>query len=173
MRPLVLLLTLLVLLTTAAVLAQDATPEATPGDLQAGDTRLDDMGIEQVYVPSGCFLMGTSEEQAAALEPPEWAARQLASEQPQYEVCLTGGYWIDQYEVTNAAFQAFVDDGGYENEAYWSQVGLSWLNRQDVAALPEQCVEDAAPDQPRVCITWFEAQAYANWRGGRLPTEAE
>jgi hypothetical protein len=31
------------------------------------------------------------------------------------------------------------------------------------------CV-DAEPDQPRVCITWYEAEAYAAWRGGALPT---
>ena len=29
------------------------------------------------------------------------------------------------------------------------------------------------PDGPRVCVTWYEAEAYAHWRGGRLPTEAE
>jgi formylglycine-generating enzyme required for sulfatase activity len=34
----------------------------------------------------------------------------LPSEQPQHEVLLTGGYWIDEYEVTNQAYQAFVSD---------------------------------------------------------------
>ncbi len=28
-------------------------------------------------------------------------------------------------------------------------------------------------DHPRVCVTWYEAEAYAAWRGGQLPTEAQ
>jgi iron(II)-dependent oxidoreductase len=29
------------------------------------------------------------------------------------------------------------------------------------------------PRQPRVKLTWYEAEAYANWRGGKRPTEAQ
>jgi formylglycine-generating enzyme required for sulfatase activity len=152
--------------------AQDVTPEAI-SERQPGDTRTDEHGIEQVWVPAGCFLMGTSAEQAAALEPPSWAARELGSEQPQHEVCLSQGYWIDKYEVTNAAFQAFVDDGGYEDETYWSEAGLKWLQSQRIDQLPIECPYETEPDHPRVCVTWYEAEAYARWRGGRLPMEAE
>ncbi len=38
--------------------------------------------------------------------------------------------------------------------------------------MPVEC-DDTEPNRPRTCITWFEAEAYAAWRGGRLPTEAE
>jgi formylglycine-generating enzyme required for sulfatase activity len=150
-----------------------------PGDEivpEAGDLRTDEWGIEQVWVPAGCFMMGTSEEeaeQALSLDAPGWAGNRISSEQPQHEVCITSGYWIDRYEVTNAAFQAFVDDGGYTNREFWSEDGLAWLDRQRIERLPIECVEEIIDDHPRVCITWFEAEAYANWRGGHLPTEAQ
>jgi formylglycine-generating enzyme required for sulfatase activity len=137
----------------------------------AGDTRTDAHGIEQVWVPAGSFQMGT--EDVSSLEPPPWAVRELASEQPAHTVRITQGYWIDKYEVTNAAFRAFVEDGGYRTREYWSEEGWEWLGRQEVDALPVQCVPEEVPDHPRVCVTWYEALAYAHWRGGRLPTEAE
>jgi iron(II)-dependent oxidoreductase len=115
--------------------------------------------------------MGTDD--TSSLEPPPWALRELESEQPQHEVRITRGYWIDKYEVTNAAFQAFVEDGGYLTKEYWSEEGWQWLSQQSIDELPQQCISEEPPDHPRVCVTWYEAQAYAHWRGGRLPTEAE
>jgi formylglycine-generating enzyme required for sulfatase activity len=129
-----------------------------------------------VYVPAGCFRMGTSDterEHAESLEGPEWAKNRLASEQAQHEVCISAGYWIDKTEVTNAAYQAFVDAGGYSTEAYWSEGGWRWLRLQQRNLLPLRCITNRADDAPRVCITWWEAEAYATWRGGALPTEAQ
>lgn len=149
------------------------TPEAAAH--QPGDMRTDSAGIEQVWVPAGCFLMGTTPDQIRALfaeSPPAWVRLALPNEQPQHEVCLTEGYWIDRYEVTHAAFQAFVDDGGYTKTEYWSERGQAWLSDQDTTQLPVECVE-VVDDQPRVCVTWYEAEAYAHWRGGSLPTEAQ
>jgi formylglycine-generating enzyme required for sulfatase activity len=102
--------------------------------------------------------------------PPAWARGELASEQPQHEVCLSQGYWIDQYEVTNADYQKFIAAGGYDQEQYWSPAAWRW--RKTMRKIPVEC-PDQQPDYPRVCITWYEADAYSRWRGGRLPTEAE
>ncbi len=85
---------------------------------------------------------------------------------------LTRGYWIDKYEVTNKAFQAFVEAGGYTTRSYWSEAGWAWLSRQSTGSLPRFCLGNI-PENPAACITWYEAEAYAAWRGGRLPTEAE
>jgi formylglycine-generating enzyme required for sulfatase activity len=140
-----------------------------------GKSRIDRAGIRQVWVPPGSFLMGTDDASLTALEqqgPPKWVAREFASEKPAHRVRLTRGYWIDTYEVTVAAFQEFVSQGGYEQKAHWSPAGWAWLAGQDRATLPSPCAGDA-PDFPRRCVTWYEAEAYATWRGGRLPTEAE
>jgi len=138
-------------------------------------SRRDAMGIEQVWVPAGSFLMGTDDATLQELKsqgPPAWVAKALDSESPQHRVRLTQGYWIDRHEVTNAAFRAFVDDAGYTTPVYWSEAGRAWLAKQKLDALPSACPGER-PDDPRRCVTWFEAEAYARWRGGRLPTEAE
>lgn len=134
-------------------------------------SRIDDHGIEQVWVPRGSFLRGTADIES--ITAPDWVRQILPSEQPQHRVTLSRGYWIDRFETSNAAYARFVEDGGYDNRAYWSTEGWQWLLATGgEKALPVECVEPV-PDFPRVCITWFEAEAYARWRGARLPSEAE
>jgi formylglycine-generating enzyme required for sulfatase activity len=145
-----------------------ATPSPTPLH-RPGDLRRDQDGIQQVWVPAGSFLMGTAS--ADGLTVPPWAKNELASEMPQHQVQLTHGFWLDRFEVTNGAFQAFVDAGGYTQRRYWSDAGWDWLTHQ-IAHPPRTCDQSGA-EFPRACVTWHEAQAYATWRGGRLPTEAE
>ena len=153
--------------------AASGEPSVAPDGPAAGTTRTDEHGIDQVWVPAGTFLMGTDDtDPTGPVEPPSWALSELAAERPQHEVALSSGFWIDTTEVTNKAFAAFVADGGYTTDALWSEAGTAWLADQDVAALPIDCVEPL-DDNPRVCITWFEAEAYAAWRGGALPTEAQ
>jgi formylglycine-generating enzyme required for sulfatase activity len=120
--------------------------------------------------------MGTSDEEAnavRALDPPFWVETRLFSEQPQREVRLTSGFWIDKYEVTHADFQAFVDSGDYDKQEFWSEDGWAWLERQSARSVTVGCAIELEPDHPQVCVTWYEAEAYARWRGGQLPTEAQ
>jgi formylglycine-generating enzyme required for sulfatase activity len=153
--------------------AEMMTP--TEEELHAGTTRTDGKGVEQVWVPAGSFLMGTDHATIETLKsqnPPSWAIREFASEMPQHEVQMTKGYWIDKFEVTNQSFQAFVEAGGYDTQELWSEAGWTWLSKQDKSKLPDNCI-GSEPRLPRVCVTWYEAEAYAHWRGGRLSTEAE
>jgi formylglycine-generating enzyme required for sulfatase activity len=155
-----------------AAFAPTMPPASAPA---AGDVRMDRRGIEQVWVEAGAFQMGTDAETIRALtdlHPPPFVVGEFELEQPQHEVRLTHGYWIDKYEVTNRSFRAFVEDGGYADRAYWSAEGWDWLQGQPVEMLPIYC-QGNVPGNPVACVTWYEAEAYARWRGGRLPTEAE
>lgn len=154
--------------TTAAPTTAPGTPVAQP-DRDPGTARTDARDVAQVWVPAGTFTMGADTSTAKR---PAWALNEALSEQPAHPVALSRGYWIDTTEVTVAAFEAFKDAGGYDDEALWSADGWRWRQGLRAKPLPQPCVEQA-PDEPQVCVTWYEAEAYARWRGGRLPTEAE
>lgn len=159
--------------TALAIMPMPAVEQLTAP--AAGQLRTDPKGVAQVWVPAGSFAMGADEttlESLKALKPPAWVTHEFDLEKPAHRARITRGYWIDKYEVTNNSFRAFAADGGYRNRALWSKAGWEWLGRQAVEKLPRSCQGDA-PDEPVVCVTWYEAEAYAAWRGGRLPTEAE
>lgn len=160
---------------TNTPLPPSPTPIVIESGQEAGDVREDLFGVKQVWVPAGTFMRGSTEEELASFEAPSWAGREMESEQPQHKVTISKGYWIDMHEVTNAQFQAFVDDGAYFNDELWSEDGLAWLETMMRDKMPKICRDwdKYGPNHPKVCITWFEAEAFANWRGGRLPTEAE
>jgi len=149
-----------------------AGPPAEPSPVRdAGTTRTDGHGVAQVWVPGGVFRMGSDERSAT---PPSWAAATFRSEHPAHEVALSRGYWIDATEVTVAEFAAFKAAGGYDLRSAWSDQGWTWRQSMGASPLPLACLgKKQTADLPQVCVTWYEAQAYATWRGGRLPTEAE
>jgi formylglycine-generating enzyme required for sulfatase activity len=149
-----------------------ATSAAAP---TAGQVRTDSKGVEQVWVPAGSFLMGTDDatlQKLAAQDPPSFVLAGMDTEKPQHRVALSKGYWMDRYEVTNESFAAFVADGGYTKESLWSVDGLAWLKGQNPPGTTDTSLGDLAKDPVR-CVTWYEAEAYAKWRGGHLPSEAE
>jgi len=126
------------------------------------ETRTDAMGVEQAWVPPGCFEMGSDPLS-------DWHAK--ANETPRHTVCIEHGFWMDRFEVTNESFDRFVREGGYREPKYWSKDGLAYLK---IRPQPIRMINGFnGPRQPRSKLNWWEAEAYAAWRSGRLPTEAE
>ncbi len=104
------------------------------------------------------------------------------NERPRHRVELRA-YRIDRAPVTNAQFLAFVEDGGYRRRELWSGEGWSFREREgwerplywtaDGQERRFDRVEPLARELPVMHVSAFEADAYARWRGARLPTEAE
>jgi len=96
------------------------------------------------------------------------------------------GFWLDQYEVTNRQFQAFVDAGGYRKHQYWKSPfvdegrEVSWeeaIRRLvDRTGRPGPSTWEAGgypageDDYPVRGVSWYEAAAYAEFAGKSLPT---
>lgn len=111
-------------------------------------------GVTMVLVPNGRFFMG---------------ANRAGGEQ-----VFNTPFWIDKYEVTNAEYARFMEAEGYNTESYWTAAGWNakeannWRNPRYWNG-----AEWNHPDQPVVGVSWYEAQAYATWRGMALCTEAQ
>ena len=98
--------------------------------------------------------------------------RWFDDEQPAHTVSLDG-FWIDKHEVTNAQFAVFLNEKGNQEEG-----GVTWLDLDSDYCLIEQSGGEFRPksgyaDHPVVLVSWYGAKAYAEWVGGRLPSEAE
>ncbi len=95
-------------------------------------------------------------------------------------------YWIDQHEVTNREFKAFVDQGGYQKREYWKvdfQRDRKHLSWDEALALFRDSAGRPGPkgwtlgeypsgqdDFPVTGVSWYEAAAYAEFAGKSLPT---
>jgi formylglycine-generating enzyme required for sulfatase activity len=132
-------------------------------------------GVEMVLVPAGCFMMGSTEEQLEIIRGPDSSETLFADELPPTEICFDEPFWIDRYEVTFAAFQEFIDAGGYADRQYWTDAALNWFayNIDFTEPVDYANAGFTDPQQPRVGISSYGVNAYALWRGCRIPTEAE
>ena len=156
------------------------TLTTSPAPPQAGETYLreKDHGV-MVYVPAGQFEMGIKKKNITYLlnlcqeynqdcmyENVSWLSR------PAHTVNLSR-YWIDQFEITNAQFASFLNAQGNQVE-----YGASWLSLDNPHSLIEMVNDTYQPkdgyaEHPVIEVTWYGANAYCEWAGARLPTEAE
>jgi predicted phosphodiesterase len=119
-----------------------------------GDPRIKDLQDPDAYVqvPAGDYVYG-DDNQPLRIDVP---------------------FRLSRYPVTNSQYRAFIEAGGYLEQAYWSDAGWAWLQQTGVIQ-PVYWDERRwnGPSQPVVGVSSWEAEACCRWAGGRLPTEQE
>lgn len=141
-----------------------ATMLPTPTPLIVQTRELD--GMPQVLIPATTFLMGATDADAQA----------EADERSRHEVTLDA-FAIDRYEVSVAQYAAFLNTlGDYVNACNGFtclstnfETTQSYLTDDTVEYVPVAGFEAF----PINNVSWHGANAYCQWVGGRLPTEAE
>jgi formylglycine-generating enzyme required for sulfatase activity len=71
------------------------------------------------------------------------------------DMVLIDDFYIDKYLVTNKKYRQFIEATGHPNPEYWDNEDFN------------------QPNQPVVDVSWYDAVAYCQWVGKRLPTEQE
>lgn len=125
-----------------------------------------------VRIPGATFPMGTD-----AAKVPEIAAAfnisehpdLIQAETPQHMVTIEG-FYLDQFEVTNAAFRRFI-----RARPEWSAARIpralhngNYLKDWNGDNFPK-----GKANHPVANVSWYAAAAFCQWLGKRLPTEAE
>lgn len=137
-------------------------------------SRQDSSLPEMVAVPAGSFEMGAAGDAFA-----------YDNELPRHTRSLPA-FKIDRLLTTNEEYASFIAAGGYHRREWWSDEGWAWRERENWQAplywqrdgdgwrtrglFDEELLEAR---HPVTGVSWYEAEAYARFRGKRLPTEAE
>ena len=128
----------------------------------------------EIEIPEGVYQVGNRSD--------PWA---YDNERPPHPVQLDG-FWIDRCSTSQGEFLEFIKDNGYRRENLWHPLGWSECQASGLGAplfwsLGTQGwhqrsfseVQPLVPEKPVQHISWYEADAYARWKGKRLPTEFE
>ena len=130
--------------TNKATLNEPQQPAPTPAAGTVKENPKD--GLKYVWIPRGTFMMGCSPGDSECSR----------DEKPSHQVTITKGFWMGQTVVTVAAYKRFTAVTGQQMPSAPS-FNSAWGNDR----------------MPIVNVSWNDAQAYCQWAGGRLPTEAE
>ena len=149
--------------------APAAFPELPPDSLPAAEADASWVGFD-----GGVFEFGTGDE-----------VFQFDNEGPRHQAVLTPFALADR-PVTNGEYAAFIRDGGYCTPSLWLSDGWARLNAEAWRAPLYWREQDGEwreftlhgevaprPGAPVAHLSYYEASAYAEWAGARLPGERE
>jgi ergothioneine biosynthesis protein EgtB len=107
------------------------------------------------------------------------------NEGPRHQA-LVPAFSLASRPVTNGEYLAFIEDKGYTRSEFWLSLGWMTVNEQRWQAPLYWTQRDGVwwnftlsgfrpvdKSEPVTHVSYFEADAYANWAGARLPTEFE
>ncbi len=117
--------------------------------------------LEMKYITGGSMLMGSNDG--------------LADQKPIHSVTV-GGFQISKYEVTNSEYCVYMNDVGVNSDGSFIGVEFIDMNDPECEIIYENgkfMPKDTKGDHPVIQVSFYGAEAFANWAGGRLPTEAE
>jgi iron(II)-dependent oxidoreductase len=129
----------------------------------------------EIRFAGGTIQLGSSRNTEFAFDNEKWS-----------HPCYVPPFSMDSTLVTNAQYEEFIADGGYQKAQFWTLAGRVWLMRQDRSS-PGDWLRDAnrwrcqrfgkqiplRANEPVRHVSLFEAQAYCVWAERRLPSEAE
>ncbi len=120
---------------------------------------------DMAYIPAGVFRMGDKDENDGIGG---------GDEEPAHDVYVSG-FYIDKYEVTNAAYQQCVAVGDCKAPHYGDgscyrvvEEDNQWRGQR--GQVDKHYQEE---NKPVVCVDWQQAKTYCEAEGKQLPTEAE
>jgi formylglycine-generating enzyme required for sulfatase activity len=135
----------------AALTAIAPTPSPLPAPTlpptPSPEPFITDSGARMLFMPSGLFRMGTDEGEN--------------DERPSHLIRLDA-FFIDETEVTNGQYAQCVAAGVCTPPV-----------RSTASYHPAYYGDPAYDDYPVIFVNWYNADTFCDWRGGRLPSEAE
>ena len=136
---------------------------------------------KMIKIPGGIFELGFD---SVNWETPFYYDIEL----PLHRVFLND-YYIDATPVTNGDYLQFIEDGGYQDFRFWLSDGWETVQKENWQAplywekdehgkwiksdfRGQKKIEEII-NEPVINVSYYEAWAFAQWAGKRLPTEAE